>query len=350
MAIQKRGRKAKDVTPQPIDALDQADDDEIDSDPDQLPWEEDLTRWAMEEKYEGEYYRLVLFRRRESGKGKEKVWEWIDENPGSHEIGLMFGGGPYTAYMLLPRREGEKPRIKTRHFILADSYSERKKLRDRENGLSPMVHQGHPYGQQQAPQPQVNEMERLALIFEKMVFPMMELMGRNQAAAPVAQDPMKYFPGMATMMTDVVMQGARSQIALTKELVKEMATGNQGKAQTTDPDDEEEANDFDYKEFLKDALKEYGPTILEAVGLKAKAAASMIKSNEVFQTLAQNKSLFDRVLGLLKQDQDVDHLVVDKVLDKLSKLGVGFNVRPLPPVNGNGAAHESAMHTGAHGQ
>ncbi len=329
----RRGQKAP-IKPPPADGEEAQDPIE---DVDQLPWEEDLAQWEAEEKQENEYSRLVLYRRQENNKGQEKVFEWVDENPGSHAIGMEFGGGRYTAYLILPPREnGGKPRIRTRHFILASSYTEKKRIRDREAGygMDPRLSFGHP-GNQQSREPQISEFEKIALIFDKMVMPMMEIMMKNQAAAPVAVDPMKMFPGMASMMNDVVLQGARSQIALSKEMVKElsMATAGRPQKEEADPD---EPTDFDWKDFLKEAIREYGPQLIEATGLKAKAAAAMLRGNEVFQTLAANKVLFDRVHALLTQDPDVDKGQLQKVLEKMAKLGLGLNVKPS---NGHAAAH-----------
>lgn len=347
MATRKNGKP----TPPPpaadvdVDALDQDEENA-------LPWEEDLALWEQEERQDGDWFKLILYRRLDNGKGKEKVWEWMDENPGSHAIGMEFGGGKYTAFAILPpAKQGGKPRIRTRHFILANSYTEKKRMRDRDNGFAPTYPPG--FGGQGPAVQQASDFEKFGAMMEKFVLPILEMSMRmqpQQLPAPAAD-----MKGMAAMMSgtlnQVILDGAKNQIAITKELTRELNTMRQESkpaARDDDEDEDAEPSDFDWKEFLKESLETYGPKLLELSGIKEKFAAKELKSNTIFQTLAGNKTLFERVYGMLIKDDGVDRDMVDRVLQKMSKMGVGFNVVPTMPTNGHAAPHTAAAGTAAH--
>ncbi len=345
-------KKDKPTPPAPgadidVDALDQDEENA-------LPWEEDLALWEQEERQDGDWFKLILYRRLDNGKGKEKVWEWMDENPGSHAIGMEFGGGKYTAFAILPpAKQGGKPRIRTRHFILANSYTEKKRMRDRDNGFAPTYPPG--FGGQGPAVQQASDFEKFGAMMEKFVMPILEMSMRmqpQQLAAPAAD-----MKGMAAMMSgtlnQVILDGAKNQIAITKELTRELADmRHQAKPKDEEEEhDPDEPTDFDWKEFLKEALETYGPKLLEITGgLKEKYAKQEIKSNTIFQTLLGNKTLFERVYGMLMQDPDVKKDQVDKVMEKLSKMGIGFNVQPtvVPRTNGHATPHPAAAGTAAH--
>ncbi len=346
MTIRKKG---KPVSPASADA--ETDDLELNEE-NALPWEEDLALWEQEERQDGDWFKLILYRRLDNGKGKEKVWEWMDENPGSHAIGMEFGGGKYTAFAILPpAKEGGKPRIRTRHFILANSYTEKKRMRDRDNGFAPTYPPG--FGGQGPAVQQASDFEKFGAMMEKFVMPILEMSMRMQPqplAAPAAD-----MKGMAAMMSgtlnQVILDGAKNQIAITKELTRELANMRQEAKPKDDEEgaDPDEPSDFDWKEFLKESLETYGPKLLELSGIKEKFAAKELKSNTIFQTLAGNKTLFERVYGMLVRDPDVQKDQVDKVLDKMVKMGVGFNVRPtVAPTNGHATPHTAAAGTAAH--
>lgn len=323
-------RKPENTDPKLTDPeVTNPDIDPEDEDLGDLPWEEDLRQWDIEERQENEISRFVLYRRilGVKGGGKEKIWEWSDEIPGSHEIGIRFGGGRYAAYLILPKIPGDKKnRLRLRHFSLAETYTEEKKKADRlaaMNGDLMPTHQAQP----QAP----NQLELIAFIIEKVITPLMA----GQRKAP---DQFEQFRGFSDAMIEVTANAARSQISLVKELQKEMVTGRTAQ-QETDPENAP-PGDTDFKDFLKDVLKEYGPTIIEAGALKMKAIAAGLKREEVFQTLKADQGLFSRVLSLLGKDPDLDLGMAQKVLNKLSRMDMGLKI-PLgvlvTPANQNGS-------------
>lgn len=286
-----------------------AEDEDEEDDPlnGYMPWEDDLRQWEYEEKQAEESSRFTLFRRHASNKTNERVFEWFDEVPTGHEIGLRFGGGHYMAYLNLPRGKDKKPRFRCRRFILADTYTLEKKKRDAAEAAAMSTHQvaGGMMG---------NPLEMVATIINQIVIPLMA--ARPQTAA----DPFAAHKGFSEAMIQITEASARSSIQLTRELQKELTLMKPAQ------EAEDKATEDDFKGFLKDILKEYGPTIIEAGALKMKSIASAIKKDEVFQALNQDQNLFARVLGLLNKDPDIDQAVAQKVLGKLSKMNIGIKV------------------------
>lgn len=327
----KKAKPAQAREPEPEEPDTPGDPGE-DEEEDYLPWEEDLRQWDLEERQADEISRFTLFRRSASNKGNEKVFEWIGEIPSSHEIGLRFGGGMYTAYLLLPRIRGEKNnRFRSRRFTLAETYTMEKRKADIEAGIAPPgMYGGHQVQQAQ----QANPLEMVASIIERIVIP---LMGSRPAQST---DQFAQFKGFSDAMIEVTANAARSQIQLTREIQKELTLGRPTKEESEEPPEGE------FKEFLKDVLKEYGPMIVEAGALKMKSIASQLKKDEVFQALSGDQNLFTRVLGLLARDPEIDQGVASKVLDKLSRMNIGIKV-PLGVLTHPAAPAVPASTTGA---
>jgi len=297
-----------------------------------MPWEDDLRQWEYEEKQAEESSRFTLFRRHASNKTNERVFEWFDEVPTGHEIGLRFGGGHYMAYLNLPRGKDKKPRFRCRRFILADTYTLEKKKRDAAEAAAmgaPQVGGGM----------MGNPLEMVAMVINQIVVPLMA--ARPQAATA---DPFAAYKGFSEAMIQITEASARSSIQLTRELQKELTLTKPAQ------EAEDKATEDDFKGFIKDILKEYGPTIIEAGALKMKSIASAIKKDEVFQALNQDQNLFARVLGLINKDPEIDKDIAQKVLGKLAKMNIGIKVplgvltTPAAP-----AASSAAQSTGAAG-
>lgn len=297
----------------PADDEPKDDEDDDDDDPQNgyMPWEEDLRQWEIEEKQGDESSRFTLFRRHASNKTNERVFEWFDEVPTGHEIGLRFGGGHYMAYLNLPRFKDKKPRFRCRRFILADTYTAEKRKRD----AAEAANLGAPQAQGLSQGMMGNPLEMVAMVINQIVVPLM-------AARPQQADPFAAYKGFSEAMLQITEASARSSIQLTRELQKELTLGKPAQQAP----EEDKANDDDFKGFIKDILKEYGPTIIEAGALKMKSIASAIKKDEVFQALSQDQNLFGRVLGLIAKDPEIDKDVAQKVLGKLAKMNIGIKV------------------------
>jgi hypothetical protein len=281
----------------------------VEPDDESLPWEAELDEWQAAERIEESQLNVVLYRLRD-GKSKERVWKWVDEIPDEHDIGLRFGGGIYMVYAVLSAPGGFR-KVKHRRFTLAASYDAERARAHREQGLS----LPGPAGVSLAG-PTRDPFDMMLLMMEKIIVPVMA--GRGAASAPAD---LSHWNQANEIVGRVVQSSAEAQLRMSREVGGMIARNGAGPEPA-------EAEDGDFKDYLKDMIKEYGPTLLEAAGLKLKAAAGLVKRDEVFTQLSQNKELFGRVLNLLAKDPDLDPALTEKVLTKLQGIGVAI---PLPP-------------------
>jgi len=316
-------RRGRPPAPREEPAEEESSAETVEPDEEALPWEAELDEWQAAERIEESQLNVVLYRLRD-GKSKERVWKWVDEIPDEHDIGLRFGGGIYMVYAVLSAPGGFR-KVKHRRFTLAASYDAERARAHREQGLS----LPGPAGVSLAGPPR-DPFDMMVQMMEKIIVPMMA--GRAAAAGPAD---LSHWNQANEIVGRVVQASAESQLRMSREVGGMIARNNGG--------GEPEAEDGDFKDYLKDMIKEYGPTLLEAAGLKLKAAAGLVKRDEVFTQLSQNKELFGRVLHLLAKDPDLDPTLTEKVLTKLQGIGVAI---PLPPgfvfkkpaVNGTGAS------------
>lgn len=294
---------------------------------DGLPWETELDEWQAGERIEESTLQVVLYRLRGPGKGKERVWKWSDEIPDEHEIGLTFGSGTYMVYAVLSAPGGFR-KVKHRRFTLAASYDAERARAQREQGLNP----AGPAGVNLAGSPS-SSFEMMLAMMERVIVPLLAARG-----APAAGGDLSHWNQANEIVGRVVEASANSQLKIAREAGAMLAhNGAAGVA------GEDEADEGDFKDYLKSVIKEYGPSLIEAAGLKLKAMAGIVKRDEVFTQLATNPELFTRVVKLLTKDPEVDAAQVEKVLTKLQGIGVaiplppGFTFRPKAPAHVNGS-------------
>jgi len=305
-------------------------DPALESDESESHWDDELRAWEEEGAFEDSELRITVFRQSSKAGPVEKVWEYIDEPVTTHEIGLRFGGGRYRTYARLVR-DGKILQTVRRRFILAESYTQEVKSR-----MPTTAAHGPAMGG--------------ASILEYM-----EGFGRMlAAAAPMVAAVKEVFAGRnAIHMTGmeeankvvgkVIAESAQSMISLHREIKKELGTMGNPQPQPQPTADEETVNE--YKAYLLEVAKEYGPKLLEAVGLKLNTALGFIRADSTFRTLRKNQNLFEQVYAKLTNDpemSDADRTLVHGVLEKLASNGLGFQM----PTNGAGdAGHRSAHAT-----
>lgn len=316
----KRGTPAAPAAPEP--EL-EAEDIEAEG----LPWEEDLDQWQAGERVDDSELNVVLYRLLK-GRGKERVWKWVDEIPDEHrDIGLVFGSGTYIVYAVLSGPDGFR-KVKHRRFTLAASYDAERTRAQREQGLN----LAGPAGGNLAGSSSPNQFEMMLALMERVIVPLLAARG-----APAAGGDLSHWTQANEIVGRVVEASATSQLNMSREVGK-MLAHNGPAAESGD-----EAGEGDFKDYLKSVIMEYGPSLIEAAGLKLKAMAGVVKRDEVYSSLASNPELFGRVVKLLAKDPDVDIGQVEKVLTKLKGIGVAVPLPPgftfaKPPAKVNGAA------------
>ncbi len=304
----KRTRAAAAPAPAPDEEEMPAGDSPEPDEEEELPWEEELDQWQAGERVEEAELQVVLYRLRQ-GKGKERVWKWTGEIPDEHEIGLTFGSGTYMVYAVLSAPGGFR-KVKHRRFTLAASYDAERARAHREQGLNAPAPAGaFPAG---------DAFTMMLAMMERVIVP---LVNAQRGPAPAAGD-LTPWAQAHEMVGRVVEASAQSQLKLSREVSTMIANNGAGAG------GEPEADEGDFKDYLKEMIREYGPTLLDAVGLKLKAAAGIVKRDEVYTQLSADPNLFGRVVKLLAKDPEVDPALAEKVLTKLKGIGVAV---PLPP-------------------
>lgn len=273
-------------------------------------WESEIDDWVDTNKNESETLIFTLYKKNRD-KAKEQMYEWEDEIPRSHLIGCRFGGGSYLARVRLPDLKGKK-RVLWRSFLLSDEYN-----LEREQYLLELKNQ-------QQPNAVVNtrsDLDTLKFLMTDFIRPMIEMFKtQNQV------EPMGNAWKMASETVNTVMaESMRSQISFAKEMKKEMATIHPEKPEPM----EAEGSINEWTELVKDLVKEHGPALLEAGMLKLKAYSQKLKKEETFIQMSQSPIMLGKVVEALKQDPEMqkEEVKLDQVLDKLSKMGIGFQVQ-----------------------
>lgn len=299
-----------------LDEFDGQDEAQIDV----LPWDADLQEWADAENIEDSALKVGLYRVSKSGM-RERCWEWTDEIPNAHEVGLRFGGGRYMIHARIMAGARVKSKTQIRFFNLAESYNEESRkyhaaARLEMNGMAAAANPGQ------------EMFGMIKAMMHEFVIPMISLMRNNQAPAPANNGAAEAWSQANGMISQIAGQAARTMIDHTKELSKELAT-----MRNAEPAPAEPADDNEIKEYLKEAIREFGPVVLEAGVLKMKGILGVVKRDEVFQALSQNEKLFARVYGSLLADvgmTEEEKITAEKVLRKLAAGGLGFNLPQRP--------------------
>lgn len=270
-----------------------------------LPWEDELDDWQQQERIDDSNLEMVLYRLK-GQKMKERVWKWDNEIPDEHEIGLKFGGGEYMIYAILKGPPGFR-KVKHRRFSLAASYDAERIRAQQEQGMSLAGAAGGSI-------PAASPFEMMITLMKEVIVPML-----NRPAPASGPQGFEHWNQANLIVGRVVEEAARSQIRMSREVGG--MSGRNGA-------EEEEGGEEEFKDFLKGMIMEYGPSLIEATGMKLKSMAGVVKRDEVFQTLAGNPTLFGKVVQLLSKDPELPAGMAEKVLSKLKGIGVAL---PLPP-------------------
>lgn len=276
----------------------------------EIPWDEELAAWAEDETFQGTELRITVFKQEKRGGPKEKIWEYVDEIVTSHELGLRFGGGRYSLYGRIIQ-DGRTVKMFRRVVALGSSYTEA--MNEAKRAALPQTMQGASYPQT------VNSINWIEII--KQAAPALAIL------RDLLRPPSQIEASLETqrIIGRVVEESAKSQIKLLETVRKD------GVGQTMGKPEEEEIEDpkllDEVKDYLKEAIREYGPTLLEAVGLKLRGAMKMIKQDDVFQSLSENPRLLAKVYAKLSEGQtEEEKTLTAKVLKKLSENGMGFHL------------------------
>lgn len=296
------------------------DDSDIDDEKDvETAWDDEIQEWEDDERFENTTLKISVYRQPLRGGEREKVWEYTDEIVSSHEIGKRFGGGRYSTYGRIIQDNKIVKTIRRTFRLSESSYA------------PPQAATQQMAGAAMPPPMNPENILRMIQAALPVVVALKEVFGGNGSTKLAAMEDAQKVVGR------VIEESARREIAMIKNVRAEIM--NNGDTKTIKSgEDEPLGTEQELKAYLLDVLKEYGPGLIEAVGLKLTSAKAVIKRDPVFASLAKNEALFARVHGLLTADPELaetDKVMIEKVLTKISDMGIGIRVPPRPEtVNG----------------
>lgn len=283
---------------------------ELDEDEIVKGWETEVEEWRQSNQGSDDVLIFTLYKKGRD-KAKEQVYEWEEEIPRSHYIGCRFGGGNYTARVRLPDLKGKK-RVLWRSFVLSTEYD-----LEREEYLRELKSQQTLNGV--PAHPARSDLDTIKFLMSDLIKPMMEMFRAQQ---PQPESMGSAWKAASETVNGVLADSLRNQINQMKEFRKEIMAPEKIEPM------EVEGTVNDWKDLVKDLIKEHGPTLLEAGMLKLKAMSAKLRNEEIFVQMKQSPIMLGKVLDALKQDPEMQkpEVNLESVLSKLSQMGIGFQV------------------------
>lgn len=281
-------------------------------------WDDEIQEWEESERFENTTLKISVYRQPLRGGEREKVWEFTDEIVSTHEIGMRFGGGRYSTYGRIAQ-DGKIVKTIRRTFRLSES-----------SYAPPQAAPQQMAGIAMPPPMNLENILRMIQAALPVVVALKEVFGGGGGKLGAMEEAQK-------VVGRVIEESGKREIALLKTVRAEIMNGEAKPAAKVE--EESLGTDQELKAYLLDVLKEYGPGLIEAVGLKLTTAKTVLRHDPVFKTLAQNEELFARVYGQLTNDPELnetDKAMIEKVLTKVADMGVGIRIPPRP-ANVNGA-------------
>jgi len=258
---------------------------------------DDIDSWLSTLPEDNEGLLAVLYKYKNPNTTKYKyAYQWQDEIPDAHDIGLRFGSGRYNLMLKIQDEKGKK-RKRSYKFEIDSFYDEirRKKrlspdtpLGSDENESDTLVYNGQP------PQPQ-NGLEASMQVFERVVGMLVPLIGMDRKNNSNNFNPgefmMKTYDGVGKVLqknlssqADMVNAIAKSQIIGEEEEVDEEGTGNE------------------ILDMIKPFMENFIP-VLKKDGVNSRMAAKTIKSLPQYKELIGNKKALNEVINYLVEKE-----------------------------------------------
>lgn len=254
--------------------------------------------------FEGEdiSYRVTLYKFADKNQGARKavVYQWVDEYPSVHDIGLEFGGGRYVAFVTFPDKKihgTNKPVMKSFSFRLHDSYDD---LKARQNKVPSIV-------ESQSRNPMIDAMQMLESLV-KIVQPLIASRNNN----PVEQ--------VMSGITPLIIESAKQNQSIMSEMMKgQYQMLNEIQKQRFEEIVEDQGSEEEPGSILDQILplvEQFAPMLLgDKTGLMVKQASGMIKKSAQFKQLLSDKDAYLRLLDHLDEKYGSDKTT--KILKQL---------------------------------
>ena len=276
---------------------------------------DDLDRLLNEVIEENQTAKVSLYKYDNNTAGTEKsfIFEWENEIPSAHKIGLQFGSGRYMIIITVPKSKKYPDGRIPRRLKIHEYYDKLKKINDERN-----VFQVAPMSLQPINEPvQVNTSEQfsgaMGMIKEvmSMIVPLLQLQKQEQPApAPIVD------------LTPILMQSyqmtqevLKKNLLDTQKIYKDIVSQN-----VNDDDDEGESAAMEQiqkpsmLEKLQPLIDQFLPLILGS-GPKAAAVTEIVKAAPLFKQILSDKNQLSEMIK--EFDQKIGKPETDKLLKKL---------------------------------
>jgi hypothetical protein len=277
-----------------------------------------LSEWIEKENFTNDESIATLYKHDNPKGGREKVqvWEWHNEIPSAHSIGLQFGSGRYTILFKIPKKKA----IRGYTFRLSEYYDEMRRAQNvtgtQAAGTMPTYYPVSG-GKSQATEnngieASLNVIER---IFSGMVMPLMARVSQQQPAAPQMPDfsglAMQNYQNMMTLAKTNALEMARMGRMLTDKTINASIEG-----EGDDMTDEPEANrPPTILEQIMPLVNQFLPMLLNN-NPAASAAVNVVKAMPQYKELAANPAQLAEVVNYL--DKSKGKAATTKILKKLN--------------------------------
>jgi hypothetical protein len=277
-----------------------------------------LSEWIEKENFTNDESIATLYKHDNPKGGREKVqvWEWHNEIPSAHSIGLQFGSGRYTILFKIPKKKA----IRGYTFRLSEYYDEMRRAQN--SPVSQLPGAMPPYypvtgGKTHATEnngleASLNVIER---IFSGMVMPMMARI--NQPAVAPAQLPdfsgmaMQNYQNMMTLAKTNALEMARMGRMLTDKTINDSIAG-----ETDDMDTQDDpSRPPTILEQIMPLVNQFLPMLLNN-NPAASAAVNVVKQMPQYKELAANPAQLAEVVNYL--DKSKGKAATTKILKKLN--------------------------------
>lgn len=268
---------------------------------------DDIDSWLSTLPEENEGLLTVLYKYKNPNTTKYRyAYQWQDEIPDAHDIGLRFGSGKYNL-MLKARDEKGRQRKRSYKFEIDTFYDDiRRKKR-----ISPDTPLGDNYeepetvvynGQNQ----QQNSLESSMQVFERVVGMLVPLIGvdkRNNNNFNPGEFMMKTYDGVGK----VLQKNLSSQADMVNQIAKTQMN-------IDDDGDDGESTGNEILDMIKPFLENFLP-ILKKDNVNSRIAAKTIKSFPQYKELMGNKKALNHVINYLVEKEGKEE--ANKILSNL---------------------------------
>lgn len=263
-----------------------------------IPEDGGLREWLARAKAEDASYTATLYRFGGASNTKQFiVFQWVNELPTAHEVGLEYGPGEYRLLVVI--RDGQAAGVKSFRFNIAQEYAEYRRKAGRDGSPLGGATPGNGGGLRES-------LEVVKLVVETLK-PLLEA----RSAAPQS-DPMAAMLPAYEMMGQVMKKNLMENVTLYKEMAQRIADRDDG--DVDDNEGEEEAPQQDWTAALMPLLEKYLPVLLGG-GVKGRVAVETLKSLPQYRKIVRDETqLAALIRGVEKRYGKAE---TDKLLQRL---------------------------------